>query len=336
MLLRLRALFIFVLICLCLYFVLKSRSTTVVSDSTRSSYRLFNSTEQLPSTPFAIATFLTGQGTDDAYLNATRLLTYQFLHAPDTGIDSKTCTFLVACSSTLSVAHKERLQKDGATVVEVDDVPVNWWIRTSVRRWKEQFTKLRIFEMTEYQRILFLDADTLILGRLDPIFQEEEVKTLLPTFSWPPQVKVKSDEAPLPSEWLFAARSDNGFTGQREHPIPHLQSLNFGAGFWIAAPNRQIYAHLLSVMGHWKRFDAYTMEQSLLNYVFRRNGPMPWRELNWKWSTTWPSERDRKAGLVTLHEKWWGNGPQELQDIWNSRMADMIRFFGDMDNKREG
>ncbi|KAF2094691.1 glycosyltransferase family 8 protein [Rhizodiscina lignyota] len=292
---------------------------------------MFIRTRPLSSTPYAITTFLTGQGTDDAYFNATRLLTYQFLHAPDTKIDTKTCTFLVVCSSTVPVSHKQRLQKDGATIVEVDDVPVKWWIRTSVRRWKEQFTKLRIFEMTEFQRILFLDADNLILAPLDPIFQEEEVKTLSPTFSWPPEVKVKSDEAALPSEWLFAARSDNGYTGARDHPIPNLQSLYFGAGLWIAAPSKKIYTHLLSVMQHWRRFDPYTMEQSLLNYVFRRNGPMPWRELNWKWSTTWPSERDRKAGVVTLHEKWWSTGPQELRDLWDSRMGEMVKFFGEKD-----
>jgi alpha-N-acetylglucosamine transferase len=293
-------------------------------------YRIFNSTSPLPKTRCAIATFLTGQGDDLAYLNSTRIITYQLLHNPKTRIDTTQITWIVACSASVPVEHKTQLQREGAVVVEVDDVKTSWWIKTSVRRWKEQFTKLRLLEMTEYSRILFMDADTLILQPLAGIFNEPELTDLQTTFAhgWPND-EVKVDEEELPPKWLFAARSDNGYGGQRDHPIPPLNSAEFSAGFWVVAPNRKLFTHLLSVMSHYRRFKPFTMEQSLLNYVYRRNGPMPWRELNWKWSATWPSENDRHSGVATLHDKLWNNGPDELQEAWHVQEREMKDFWGE-------
>jgi alpha-N-acetylglucosamine transferase len=106
-----------------------------------------------------------------------------------------------------------------------------------------------------------------------------------------------------------------------------LQTNSFSAGFFLIKPDREIFAHFLSVMTHFRRFDPFTMEQSLLNYVFRRSGPMPWRELNWKWGTTWPSERDKEMGVYTLHEKFWIVGPRSLSDMWRGKKAEMLRYF---------
>lgn len=325
---RLRAVLVFGLTVACLFATFSWRQAIPRSFSTAGpSYRLFNSTSPLPSSKFAIATFLTGQGKDDAYFTATRILTYQLLHAPETKLNSTDITFLVLCSSSLPVAQKRQLQRDGAFVVEVDDVPVNWWIYSGVRRWKEQFTKLRIFEMTEYQRVLYLDADILIMAPLDGVFEDPEVATLTPTL-FSRESQIRKDESPLPAEWLFAARSDNAFTGERDHPVPPLQSSSFSAGFFMVAPDKKIYAHLLSVMSHFHRFDPFTMEQSLLNYVFRREGAMPWRELHWKWSATWPNEKDVKMGVASLHEKWWSTGPQALRNVWKKRKREMLEELG--------
>ncbi|KAJ4298233.1 hypothetical protein N0V90_006132 [Kalmusia sp. IMI 367209] len=292
-----------------------------------SSYRIYNSTAHLPLTDFAVATFLTGQGTDksdDSYFVATRILAHQLVHAEATKCNPETITFLVLCSESVPAEQKEILRHDGATVIEVRDVPVNWWIHSGVMRWKEQFTKLRVFEMTEYKRILYMDADNLLTGPIDGIFDEPEVTTLAPKMDRKEQVKW--GESQLPAQWLFAARSDNALTGKRQHPTPPLQSSSFSAGFFLIAPDRQIYEHFLSVMGLFHRFDPFTMEQSLLNYVFRRDGQMPWRELHWKWSATWPNEKDLQMEVVTLHEKLWRTGPQELKDIWNRKKGEMLNF----------
>jgi alpha-N-acetylglucosamine transferase len=290
------------------------------------SYRLYNSTAQLPDTPFAIATFLTGQSDSDTYFTATRVLAHQLIHAPATKCDITRVSFLVLCSQSTPEEHKVQLRKDGAYVVELQDVPVNWWIYSGIKRWKEQFTKLRIFEMIEYKRILFVDADTLIVSPIDSIFEEPEVETLAPSLT-SRKDQIRRDEAALPAEWFFAARSDNGYAGQRQHPTPPLQTTQFSAGFFMVAPDRILYSHLLSVMSHFRRFDPFTMEQGLLNYVFRRDGVMPWRELHWKWSATWVNEKDAEMGVKSMHEKLWDKGPQVLKDLWQKRKGEMLHYY---------
>ena len=216
-----------------------------------------NATQQSTGPPaepdLAIATFLTGQATDDSYFIATRTLAYQLLHAPDTKIRNKSITFVAVCSQSLPEDKRERLRQDGATVIPVEDVPIGAWVHTNVERWKEQFTKLRVFEMTQYKRVLYIDADTMIMKPMDGIFAEPEVVSLAPTlFSRKDQVK--SDESELPEKWFFAARSDNAFSGERDHPVPPFQTLSLSAGFFMVAPDKKLFEHLQSVIKHEGRF----------------------------------------------------------------------------------
>lgn len=197
---------------------------------------------------------------------------------------------------------------------------------SQVTRWKDQFTKLRIFEMIEYQRVLFIDADTLIIEPIDGIFDEMMIQIPMTSLF---HREVKNDEKPLPSNYSFAARSDNAFSGERDHPFPPPPTECFSAGFWVAAPSREMFNYLTSVMRNWRRFNPHTMEQSLLNYAFRRSGPMPWYELGWEWSATWPSLRDLEGDVRSLHEKWDRTGPQELRQKWQKVKEEMETFQGE-------
>ena len=179
--------------------------------------------------------------------------------------------------------------------------------------------------MIEYERILFLDADTLLTRPIDTIFDEPIIQPYNSLMHRTSQIK--SDENQLPAQYLFAARSDNALTGERAHASPPLQTDTFSAGFWLMAPSREMFSYLISVMNHYRRFDPHTMEQSLLNYAFRRNGPMPWLELDYKWSATWPNLKDL-AEVATLHEKLWRSGPEELKALWREWKGKMETFHG--------
>ncbi|THV44240.1 hypothetical protein BGAL_0691g00010 [Botrytis galanthina] len=279
----------------------------------------------------AIATFLSGGEDpsalpeDDFYFQATRTLTYQLLHDPRTRSKRTDIPFIVLCTQNVAASKLERLELDGATVKVVPDVPLSFWISTGVTRWKDQFTKLRIFEMVECERILFIDADTLIIEPLDGIFDEVMIQTPMTSLLHRAQ-EVKSDEMPIPSNYTFAARSDNAFSGERNHPYPPPPTSSFSAGFWVAAPSKEMFEYLMSVMRHWRRFNPHTMEQSLLNHAFRREGPMPWFELGWEWSATWPSLKDWEAGVKSLHEKWDRTGPEEIREKWRKVKSEMEVF----------
>lgn len=289
------------------------------STSYNSAFEHLNETSG--SSRFAIATFLTGDA--DPYYIATRVITYHILHAPETRCN-KSISFIVLVTSTVSESAKQQLRLDGANVVEVEDVPLPSWIKTGVTRWKDVFTKLRLFEMIEYDRILFIDANTLIQSKIDGIFHEPEVQRPDKTLSSRPK---NTDELPLPENYIFAARSDNALTGERNHPFPPLHSQFFSSGFFMIAPSPALFEYFLSVMSHKHRFDPHIMEQSLLNYAFRRNGPMPWRELHYKWSATWPNLEDLGAGVATLHEKFWRTGPPELQRLWRLQKDAMEQYY---------
>ncbi|KAG5974264.1 hypothetical protein E4U55_008244 [Claviceps digitariae] len=314
---------------LILYLLLPGQSSKLPPDPT---YGLVNQT--LPTSRLAIATFLSGGNrpsvsgssfSSDAYLTATRTLLYQLLHGADTKINSSsTIDILVLVTPNVPPETRQQLSREGALVLEAQPVPLRWWIKTGVTRWKDQFLKLRLLQQTQYNRILFLDADTLLTSRIDTLFAEQEVMSPAPTIlqhSQPDELLL------LPNQYMFAARSDNHLTGQRHHPFPPLNTNPFSAGFWVAAPSHQLFSYLLSIMDHYRRFDPHTMEQGLLNYAFRRGGPMPWRELHYKWSATWPNARDLAGGVVSLHEKLWKTGPEDLQLLWTRRKDEMERFW---------
>ena len=303
-----------------------------------------------PSSRFAIVTFLgsdTARKEEDKYFIACRMLTYQLLHANTTRIrNGARVDWVVAVTPDVARWKREQLERDGAKVVELEEVPLRWWIRTSVSRWKDQFTKLRLLQWTEYSRLLFVDADTLLLGPLDNIFLTRE--SIAPSktdfrYRW-------GDEADLPAEYVFLASQDHMFTGKRQHPVPPDEDSTTGslsAGFWLAAPSKELYNYLMSVMAHYRRFDPSTMEQSLFNYAFRRcdvsrrereasavcppgrrAGPMPWKALDWWWSSTWPSMSDMKLGAVSLHEKLWKTGPKGLKRRWREVRVEMEEALG--------
>lgn len=324
-----RKLLVFIPVVLILYLLLPGQSSKLPPNP---KYGLVD--ETAPSTSrVAIATFLSAGDhpvsaasdfSSDDYLAATRTLLYQLLHGPETKINMSNIDVLVLVSPDVPPQTRNQLSVEGALVIEAHPIPLRWWIKTGVTRWKDQFLKLRLFEQTQYKRLLFMDADTLLTSSIDALFSEQEVVLPAPTIH---QLS-KMDEF-LPNQYVFAARSNNHFTGQRQHPFPPLNTDVFSAGFWVAAPSKELFAYLLSVMDHYRRFDPHTMEQSLLNYAFRRGGPMPWRELHYKWSATWPSSRDLAGGVVSLHEKFWTMGPEELQMLWTKRKDEMERFWSE-------
>ena len=288
------------------------------------------------SSRLAIATFLSGDpdvaDTNDDYFRAARLMTYQLRHAPDTR-SRDDIPFIVLVTTDVPAWKRNQLSKDGAIVIEAEDVPLSWWIGTGVTRWRDQFTKLRLLQMIEYERILFVDADTLITKPLDGVFEEPGVRHPARSQLVERRGKVRWDEAKMPATYVFGARSDNQFLGERSHVFPPGHTDVFTAGFWVAAPSPELYEYLMSVMAHWRRFDPHTMEQSLLNYAFRRAGAMPWTELNARWSATWPNKEDLEAGVASLHEKFWKTGPKALRKLYLAKRDEAEGFYAEREKQ---
>ncbi|KAF3921283.1 hypothetical protein ABW21_db0207195 [Orbilia brochopaga] len=263
---------------------------------------------------------------DDLYFVAARVLAHQLLHDTATRTN-RSIPFIVLVTSAVSESKRRTLESDGATVIHAEDVPLPFWVKTGVTRWKDQFTKLRLFELVEYERIVFIDADTLLTRNLDGIFEDPAVKNPSETLLGSRKGEVKYDESPLPQKYVFATRPDNALNGERSHPFPPIEGDIFSAGFWVAAPSFVMFDYYYSVINHWRRFDPHTMEQSLLNYAHRVDGPMPWGRLANNWSATWPNHDDLKGGVASLHEKFWAAGEADMRQMWFDARDKMKKFW---------
>ena len=76
------------------------------------------------------------------------------------------------------------------------------------------------------------------------------------------------------------------------------------------------------------------MEQGLLNYSHRRDGPMLWTEIYYQWTTNWPSMKEYDAGAASLHEKCWDpkmNLDLNLRKLWYIAKGEMEGYYRALD-----
>jgi alpha-N-acetylglucosamine transferase len=263
---------------------------------------------------FAFATFLStrvqNETEDDPYFTAARVLAYQLLHHPTTRTKNN-IPLLVLTPSHVSQHKKDVLSREGAIIIPVEPVkPKNDWLVPFRDNWVDQFSKLRLLQLTDYDRILYMDNDMLLTKCLDDIFHEpvvQEMQNIKDIKS-----EIKEDEGGLPSTYLFVGVSD---TGGSKHPTPAIERDELNGGFWLVRPDTALFAYYLRILEIPSRFDSSFMEQGLLNYAHRREGNMPWRAFEaGRWNVNWPSSKDAAYGTATLHDKFWDPANEEWID----------------------
>jgi alpha-N-acetylglucosamine transferase len=343
----------------------KYRDAAVQSaaDSVPKAWRPYSSHEQeeqstaVDNSPkYAYATFLAGNTNEDAedvYYLGARLLAYQLIHAPETR-SNNSIPFLVMVTNTVSEAKKKQLRKDGAEVVVVEDL-ISPWIGDPRNnpRFKDVMTKLRLWEMTQYDRICLLDGDMVLMDNIDGVFDDPAVKTRA---SLNKTDAIKADEAPQPSEYAFASTAEPS-----TFLFPHTQRLNqvcktltsmyseydhdfppsvekhqyqFGpnylnSGFIVLQPSADMFAYYVSLLdksdGRW---GEGLPEQNLLNWAHRRpKGNMPWQTLDKMWNIHFPTVQDMEAGVKSLHEKFWNPEHKDLRPYLEKWKWRMLQFF---------
>ena len=162
-------------------------------------------------TKYAYATFLAGNDMDeveDVYLLGARLLAYQLLHDPQTR--SNGIPFIVAVTKTVAPAKIERLQREGAVTVVVDDLVAEWIYKINPDnplnpRFKDVMTKLRLWEFTQFERICLLDGDTVLVENIDGVFDDPATKMMVNKNS---TEFIRHDEGPQPEEYAIASRGE--------------------------------------------------------------------------------------------------------------------------------
>ncbi|CAI7616048.1 unnamed protein product [Penicillium glandicola] len=148
------------------------------------------------------------QNTSDPYFDAARILTYQLLHAPETRTRLD-IPFVVFVHQNIDQEKRERLQSDGAQVIEWSDFRIDW-VRPAESRWVDTLTKLRLWEMVQYDLIVFLDGDSVLTRCIDGLLSAP--MTWLATTTQP-SLSFNGVEMPLARDlyfgWLAAAQTES-------------------------------------------------------------------------------------------------------------------------------
>jgi hypothetical protein len=159
----------------------------------------------------AYVTFLSGtldQDEDlenDNYFNAIRILVWQLLHQYETR--TKDIDVVVMVTPSVSMSRRHRLKRDGAIVYPVEFLrSKSRWAKAEDPRWEDVMTKLRVWEMTQYSRILVMDGDSMLVRPLDGVFNDPAAQ--IQTTKQFDNYTALEGEAPLPSKYLLASLSE--------------------------------------------------------------------------------------------------------------------------------
>ncbi|OCF40074.1 hypothetical protein I317_06149 [Kwoniella heveanensis CBS 569] len=211
----------------------------------------------------AYVTFLSSVA-DQNYLLATRLLIYQLLHDPLTSDRTTSRDVVVLVTPSIDSDVEQILRDEGALVNRVellDGFPVPKEIEGDENHhWKDQYTKLHIFAMTSYDRVLYLDNDVLLLNSLAPIWTSpgSELESGLGGVG-----ERKKEEL---------VESD-----KRIEPLSQEEERSYlNAGFMMLRPDQERFDTLRQI----RDYEPFYMEQALLNSYYDWDGDHPWTLLD--------------------------------------------------------
>jgi len=86
---------------------------------------------------------------------------------------------IILVTQAVPMAWRSALAVAGWRIIEVDELSEFWWGKSAecnkfdgdqAERWGHMATKLRLWQMTQYSRIMYLDADTILTGPVDETF----------------------------------------------------------------------------------------------------------------------------------------------------------------------
>lgn len=129
---------------------------------------------------------------------------------------------------------------------------------------------------------------------------------------------VQPDEAPQPATYVFAS---NAGAGGFDHKLPPGKGNNLNAGILVFRPDIELFNYHLSLTTPEAetRYNGRYPEQGVWGYAHRRDGNMPWTQLDWKLNINWAVYADAQAEIASLHVKYWDVGPDlKLRDLCRS------------------
>lgn len=247
----------------------------------------------------------------DPYFLATQQIIYRLLWDPRSRSNEHPVTVFVA--PFITAEQRRYFTAAGAIVREVDLVPFEPVESANVAaRLMDMFSKLEMWNQTEFSRIAYLDSDAFPVVNIDEIFD------LAPTQMCKEKLLPREDRAHAKEICPYV------FTGYMEND----ESTN--AGVLVFQPNRAMHARLLRDCQDKTKFDNGLAEQAFLNTAFHRDGPFPpSKALDQRWNIS-PDAHDRGEEISILHAKLWATWFEEdnwAVNLFNHTWKDMLHLY---------
>ena len=174
---------------------------------------------------------------------------------------------VVMVTPVISETQREQLRAEGCRVVEITPLYPESGLSQhyASAQFGEVWSKLRVWGLTDYQRIVFLDADMLAVRNMDELFDlplaEGHIAACHACRCNPNKIES------YPASWQPEACH---YTWQeRNEQPPEALDLYLNGGFLVLTPNVEMAQHLVDKVEGIADLSRYPFsEQDLLNEVF--------------------------------------------------------------------
>lgn len=264
----------------------------------------------------------------DFQFEAILLLAYRVLHKPSTK-DLHNRQFVVLTTKSVLPEQMQMLRAAGAIIQPVTSIgpPTIVTNETGCGLSENQFTKLQMWTMTQYTKILYLEPDVLVIRPLSKVF-----------------------ETPLSndgygSEYVFAALND-AYQVHDLHDLPPALSTTapikrndtFRGDMFLIRPSIQHSLYVSSIYRDTRKAKYFPdmTALSLLQYAYRKSGPYPWTNLLDVYIPQQPKLEDLERIHAIRHSLWSEDGPvdKDLRRLWYFAWWEMRRYDA-MDEVRD-
>lgn len=175
---------------------------------------------------------------------------------------------VVMVTHIIDKASRQQLEAEGCQVVEIEPLYPHAELSShyAAAQFGEVWSKLRIWSLIDYQRLVFLDADMLVVKNMDELFElplpAGHIAACHACRCNPNQI------ASYPASWQPSACH---YTWQeREEAAPDELDLYLNGGFLVLEPSQQMADVLAQRVAAISDLSQYPFsEQDLLNEVFK-------------------------------------------------------------------
>lgn len=168
---------------------------------------------------------------------------------------------------------------------------------------------------TEFNRILFLDADAFPIAPIDDMFELKKVRNCI-------ESKMQLDDflaggEPVCEPYVFAGVPADPYS---------IFDANINVGSMVFTPNAKQHQRLLQNYLKFDKYDVKMAEQAFLNWQFGINSAYPPGMLEREYGAFFPNENGEK-GMKIVHEKIWAAQRGVWKAEWEDTWKEMIQFY---------